>query len=266
MKKILILTTLAALVLPAAGALAQVEPAPYVIIHYDRVDPAQMQAWEKNAKDWAVAFGEAELGAEWAWRAYSSGFEYAWVGDMPDFAYLDGQEARNKQLAEALGGEKLAQLEAEGAPAVREHYNEIWKYEPEMSYQPEGFSPEGMKAINVVTVSVKAAMGKEYRELVKEAIAALETIEAPVNWFAYSTPFGAGSFTYVIWGESRADLHSGPQMGALMTQALGEEKANEMFGRYFTTVAHEEERDWMVRADLAYMGAAPMEEKDEGGE
>ena len=60
---------------------------------------------------------------------------------MPDFAYLDGQEERNKKLSEMLGEGKLDELNAAGAPAVLDHYNEIWKYEPELSYQPDGFSP-----------------------------------------------------------------------------------------------------------------------------
>lgn len=264
MRKSLISLTLAVAMLAAVGASAQIEPAPYLIIHQDTIDPAHVQAWEQNAKDWAVAFGGAEVGADMGWRGYSSGFTYAWVGDMSDYAYLDGQEARNKQLAEMLGEGKLEELEAAGAPAVLEHYNEIWKYEPELTYLPEGFDLAGMGAINVATHTVKATMGKEYRELVKEAIAALETIEAPVNWLGYSTPFGAGSYAYVSWAKDRASLHSGPEMGEMLTEALGAEKSAEMFGRWVNCIAAEENRDWRVRVDLSYMGAAMMEEEEEG--
>ncbi len=264
MRRHLIPLTLAALVLAAVGASAQVEPAPYLIIHYDRIDPAHMQAWEQNGKDWVEAYAAAGVGAEMGWRAYVSNFGYAWVSDMPDYAFLDGQQARNEKLEKMLGEGKMEELDDAGAPAIVEHYNEIWKYQPEMSYMPAGFDLAGMRAITVATVSVKSGMGEEYRELVKEVVAAFTKSEASANWFAYSTPFGAGSYAYVIWGKDRGDLHSGPDMGDLLTKAVGEEKSAEMFASYMKCVAGEETRDWMVRADLSFTGAAKMETKEEG--
>ncbi len=254
---------LACLVLMAGTLAGQAEPAPYITIHYDRIDPAQMADWEANSKQWVEAFGEAKVGKEFNWQAYQSGFSYAWVGDMPNFAFLDQREAQNEMLAEKVGAEKMAALEAGAAGAVVEHYNEIWKYEPGMSYLPADFSPAGMGAISVAVVDVKSAMGKEYRELVEEAIAALKTIEAPVNFFAYSTPFGKGSYAFVSFGEDRAALHSGPEMGGLLTEAVGAEKAEEMFGRYMNCVAAEEERDWRVRPDLSYAAGGEMMEQEE---
>lgn len=264
MRRHLIPLILAALVLAAVGASAQVEPAPYLTIHYDRIDPAHMQAWEQNGKDWVEAFAAAGVDAEMGWRAYTSNFGYAWVSDMPNYAFLDGQQARNEKLEKMLGEGKLDELSEGGSPAIVEHYNEIWKYQPEMSYIPAGFDPAGMGAITVATVSVKPGMGEEYRELVKQVVAAFQKSEAPANWFAYSTPFGAGSYAYVIWGKDRADLHSGPDMGDMLTEAMGAEKSAEMFSNYVKHIDGEETRDWMVRPDLSYMGAAMMEKKEEG--
>ena len=131
--------------------------------------------------------------------------------------------------------------------------------------EPEGFALAEMKAITVATHTVKAGKGKEYFEMVKEVIAALESIEAPVNWLGYSTPFGAGSYAYVSWGKDRASLHSGPEMGELLTQAVGAEKSAELFARYADCIAAQEEQDWRGRNDLAYFGPPPMEEKGEEG-
>jgi len=254
---------LVCLVLMAGALAAQVEPAPFVTIHFDRIDPAQTVAWEANAKEWVESFSGAKVGQELSWRAYQSGFSYAWVGDMPNYAFLDQRDAQNKTLNEKLGEGKMAELEAGGAGAVVEHYSEIWKYEPEMAYQAAGFNPAEMGAINVAVVDVKSSMGKEYRELVKEAIAALQKVEASINFFGYSTPFGAGSYAFVSWAKDRAALHSGPDIGALLAEAVGAEKAQEMFGRYMNCVAAEEERDWRVRSDLTYMSDAEMMEKEE---
>lgn len=261
MKQSLISLALAVLLLAAAGAWAQ--PASYVTIHYDRIDPVHLEAWEANAKDWVAAFTGAGIGPEMGWWGYQSGFSYAWVSGMPNYAWLDGQKERVAELAEMLGEGKLEELEAAGAPAVVEHYNEIWKYEPELSYQPDGFNPAGMGAINVATVSVKAGMGEDYRELVKEAIAALDKINAPVNWFAYSIAFGEGSYGYVGWAKDRAALHSLPDMGELLTEAVGAEKTQEMFSRYVNCVAGEADRDWLVRPELSFMGAAAEEAEEE---
>ena len=265
-RKTLITMTLAGLVLTAGTLAAQVELAPYINIHYDRVDPAQMQAWEANGKEWVEAFSGAKVGKEFYWRAYQSGFSYAWVSDMPDYAFLDLRDAQNEMLNEKLGEEKMAALAAGGGSAVIEHYNEIWKYEPDLTYMPAGFNPDAMGAINVAVVDIKPSMGKEYRELVKEAIEALAKVEAPVNFFGYSTPYGAGSYAFVSWGENRAGLHSGPEIGALLGEAEGAEKAQEMFARYMNCVAAEEDRDWRVRSDLAYMSDGEMMQKEEPAE
>jgi hypothetical protein len=261
MKRSLITMTLAGLVLVAAALPAQIEPAPYITVHVDRIDPAQMTAAEKNNKDWVEAFKAANLGSDFYWRAYQSGFTFAWVSDMPNYAYLDGQDARDKMLADKLGEEKLEELES-GANSIVEHYTEIWKYQPDLTYMPEGFSFEGMGAINVATVALKPSMGSEYRELVKEAIAALKKVEAPINFFAYSTPFGEGSYSFVSWAKDRASLHSGPDIGALLTEAVGAEKSQEMFGRYMNCVADEEDRDWRVRPDISYVSDGEMGDEE----
>ena len=263
MKKSLITMTLAALALMAAVLPAQMEPAPYATIHYDRIDPAQTAAFEENSKEWVEAFSSAKAGEDFYWEAYQSGSTYAWVSDMPNYAYLDQREAREKMLNEKLGEGKLDELEAGGAGAVVEHFTEIWKYQPDMTYLPEGFSPEGLTAVNVTVVDVKASMSKEYREVVKEAIAALKKVEAPINFFGYSTPFGEGSYAFVSWAKDRASLHSGPDVGDLLAEAVGGENSNEMYERYMNCVSNVEERDWRARPDMSYTSHGEMKEEEE---
>lgn len=262
MQKITIAVVLALVcVLAAAPASAQIAPAPYITVHYDTVDPAQMQAFEKNNREWVEAFQSAKAGKEYYWRAYQSGFTYAWVADMPNFAYLDEGEAREKAVNEMLGEGTMEKLLAGNAPPIIEHHTEVWKFEPELSYWPEGFDPSKMKAINVTIDSVKPGKGKAFRDLVTEAIAAMKKIEADTNWFAYSIPFGSGSYAIVSWAEDRAALHGGPNMGDLLTEALGAEGSQALYGRWLDSMASTETNDWSVRRDLAYMSDEPMEEK-----
>lgn len=263
MKKSIITVAFVALVLAAAILPAQVEPAPFITIHYDTIDPAKMTAWEENAKAWVDAFAGAEAGEDFYWRGYQSGFTYAWVSDMPNYTWLDGMGDREKVIGEKMGEEKMGQLMAGGSGAIVEHHSEIWKYEPDLSYAPEGFNLAGMGAANVAIVMVKPMKGKQYREVVGEAIAALKKIEADdVNFFAYTVPYGKGSFVFVSWAEDRGALHSRRDMGELLAEAVGAEKSQEMFDRYLGSVAAEEESDWRPRPDLSFMGAMMDEGED----
>lgn len=98
------------------------EAAPlYSMIHYDDVGPANAPAYEENAKDWVAAFKEAGLGAEWGWRTYSGpNFSYAFVTEVPNYAFMDMQAERDKEMVEAIGAEKIAELSA-GAGGSSRH-------------------------------------------------------------------------------------------------------------------------------------------------
>ena len=129
----------AALVLVAVGAPAQDGPAPYLTIHFDTIDPAEMMAWDQNGKDWVTAFSEVEAGKDHYWRAYQSGFTYAWVSDTENFAELDKQGEMEAEIAGKLGEGKMEALMAGGDGAIVDHHSEIWKYQAEMSYMPADF-------------------------------------------------------------------------------------------------------------------------------
>jgi hypothetical protein len=252
---------LAVFVIGGAVLPAQVEPAPYITVHYDRIDPAMAAEFEANNKDWVDAFKGAKAGQDYYWRGYQSGFTYAWVSDMPNYGWIDDSDSRDKMLNEKLGEERMNELSAGASDAIVEHHTEIWKYQADMSYIPEGLNLQDMGAINVGIDYIKPGKGEEFRELVKEAVAAMKKIDAPVNFFAYSIPFGKGSYAFVSWAEDRAGLHGGPEFGKLLTEAIGEEKAKEIFKRYHECVADFEERDWRARRDISYVSDEMMEEK-----
>jgi hypothetical protein len=251
-RTIAVLAAGCALLAGVAGA--QQAPAPYITVHFDTIDPAGLMEYEANNKKWVEVFDEAGVGAEYGWRAYDSGFTYAWVSDLPNFAYLDGNEAREKALQELVGKEKLDALYAGDAP-ITSHYTEIWKFEPELSYMVEGYDPMTAAAINVEYHHVRPSNREDYRGLVKEAIAAIGKVKAPTSFVAYTVSFGKPGFVYVTFGESRGALHSGKQMGELLNEALGEEASRELQGRWLDVVSGVEERDWRVRSELAYVPA-----------
>jgi len=253
----------------ALASTSLIAQAPYLLVHFDQISPEGSHAFEANAKDWGKAFSEAGLGSEHSWDAYSSDFTYAWVLEMPDWAYMNGNAARQAAIAEAVGKETMAALIAGGSAAVS-HYNEIWKFEPSLSYFADDFSPDGMTAINVGIHYVKPTMEEDYKSVVKDVVAALAKIGAPMHFFGHSIAAGQGSYAYVSYGENRAALHSGPEIGALLAQAEGPEGAQTLFERWTACITNVEERDWQVRPDLSYSPSAEPEAADEaspeGGE
>ena len=252
------LALLSASILPA-----QMEISPYLTVHYDEIRPEQSNAYEANGKAWVDAFEAAGIGPEYGWDGYNADFTYAWVSDMPNWAYLDTAEARQKSVVDTLGEEKFAALMEGANSAVARHHTEVLKFEPEMSYMPEGFNPMGMGAINVGTQYVKPARSAAFQAMVKEVVAAMKKVEAPIHFLTYSVAFGEGSYAFVSWGEDRAALHAGPQMGALLAQALGPEEAQAMFQNWTETIDKVVDKDWRVRPDLTYRPGRGMEEAAE---
>ena len=91
----------------------------------------------------------------------------------------------------------------------------------------------------------------------------MKKIDAPVNFFSYTIPFGRGGYGWVSFGEDRAALHSGPQFSELLAEAVGPERAQEMFTEFMDCIATTEDRDWRIRTDLAYIGGGAAMEKAE---
>jgi len=232
---------------PTVGA-----QAPYISVHVDEIEPANSSAYEANSREWVAAFTAAGLGADQGWRGYTSGFTYAWVADMPNFAYMDSIEERFAAAGAAVGKEKMAELMEGGSP--RSHYTEIWKSEPEMSYLPNGEPPSDMAYINVGTHHVKPGMDDEYKAVVKDVVAALTKIKADAAFVGYNIALGRGSYAYVSWGADRGALHSRLPMAAMLAEALGPEGAQELWDRWTRCINGTEERDWAIRPELSFTG------------
>ena len=253
----------AALVLLAAphAALAQDDGGPqYLIVQYDQVDPSHAADFEANAREWVAAFGGAEMGPEWTWLAFSNqNFTYAWVMLMPDYAFLDTMEARQKEVVEKIGEEKLAVL-LPGLKYLRSNRSEILKVEPELSYDPQDSAAKDPTFSVVGTHYVKPAMDEKFRELVKKVVAAFEKVEAPLGFDAYKVAFGQGSYMFVSSADSAGQLYSDPGTGAYLAEAYGAETAQAMYQEWASCITDYETANWNSRKELSYDPAAAASE------
>ncbi len=178
----------------------------YTMIHYEEVGPANAPAYEENSKAWVTAFEEAEMGAEWAWRTYSGpNFNYAFLTDVPNYAYLDGADAREAAMVEALGKEKMDALLADGGGTTG-HRHELTKDLPEYDYTPEGGMGE-VGFVHLATHSVKPGMGEQYRALVAKVIEARKQVGGGMAIRVSQVQFGHGSYHIATLAKDAATFY-----------------------------------------------------------
>lgn len=245
--------------IPAVAFADQHEEAPtaYSMIHYDDVGPANSPAYEENAKDWVESFTEAGMGAEWEWRTYSGpNFNYVFITDVPNYAYLDGDDERWEAVVEVIGAEKIAELEAPGVSDAHRH--ELVKRMPELTYMPEG----GMGEVGFVHLSrhsVKPGMGDQFKELVAEVVAARKQVGSSMAVLGSSVEFGQGSYQFVTIAKDAAAFYSAASTREVLTEAYGAEKAQALFDGWRSCITDYETSDWQFRPDLSYMSGMAEE-------
>ncbi len=245
---------LTAISLPAVADSHEEAAPAYSMIHFDELIPANTPTYEKNAKDWVAAFKEAGAGAEWEWRTYSGpNFTYAFVTDVPNYAYLDGDDERWAAMSEKIGAEKIAKLSAEsGAEA---HRHELVKEMPELSHMPTG-GPGEVGFVRLARHTVKPGMGDRFKELAGKVMEAHKKAGSSMTILASEVHFGEGSYQFVTLAKDAASYYAATttkSMGAILTEAYGAEQAQAMFKEWRDCITDYETSDWEFRPDLSYM-------------
>jgi hypothetical protein len=224
----------------------------YSIVHIDVIEPSMQAEFEKNNKKWVEAFTEAGMGPEWSWFASNSGFSYVWISPMESYSFLDGEDARNKAMAEALGEEKMAELMA-GSKAIRSHETLISKYMPELTYEPAVPVSTNPGVYRLSVHSVKPDMTEQFEALVKEVVAAFKKAESGVGFAGYQTQIGkGGSYVFATMADNEEQLNAYPSTGEVLAKALGEERADGLFAEWKNCITDFESEDYQIRPDLSF--------------
>ena len=224
----------------------------YLMVHTDQVEPSRIPDYEAGMKKWVAAFQEASMGPEWTWYTSSSGLDYTWVTPLPNMAALDNQEAREKEMTEAIGEEKMAEL-MKSIDTVRSHHSQLAKMRPDLSYQPEG-AEEAMPGFMTVGIyTIKPAMTKQFEDLVQRVAAARAKTEQPLAVEGYEMAFGEGSYVFVTMAKDAGTLYGAPQISAMLAEAYGPEETQKMYGEYLDCVVEEKHHNAMLRPDLSFV-------------
>ena len=223
----------------------------YTMIHWDDVGPGQTAAYEENAKAWVAAFKEAGAGAEWEWRTYAGpNFTYVFLTDVPNYAYLDGDDERWAAMVETIGADKIKALSVPGTSDSHRH--ELVKELPDLGYMPEG-GPGELKFVRLGQHTVKPGMNDSFKELAAKVQAARKKVGSSMAIFASEVQFGDSSFHFVTLAEDAAAYYAAPSVGALLTEAYGAEEAGALFDEWRNCITDYETSDWQFRPDLSFM-------------
>lgn len=224
----------------------------YSVIHYDDVGPANTEAYEENAKAWVAAFKKAGMGEEWSWRTYSGpNFNYAFLTDAPNYAFLDGADARSAAMVEAIGKETVDELSADGGGSSG-HRHELTKKLPDLDYTPEG----GVGEVGFVRLgvhSVKPGMGEDFKKLVVKVNEARTKVGASLAVRASQVEFGHGSYQFAVIAKDSATFHAARSVGAMLVEAFGPEEAQAIFDDWRGCITDYETSDWYFEPELSYM-------------
>ena len=223
----------------------------YSIIHYDEVEPHRAFDYEANTKAWVDAFAEAGMDGEWSWRTYAGpNFTYAFVAEIPNYAHLDDNQERQKQMAAAIGSEKVAELVA--GLAASSHYQELAKQAPELAYMPEG----GMYDFSFVRLAkhyVKPGMEEGFKKLVMKVNEARRKTGSPMMVSASEVQFGHGTFQFAMLAKDAAAFYAEPDVGTLLVQAYGQEQAQALLKQWTECITDYKTSDWRFRPELSYL-------------
>ncbi len=263
---IIVMAAALAVVAPLALMADHHETGPaYLTVHIDEVVPEHADDYEAIAKKWPEAFAEAGLGEEWTWYASSGNdFTYVNVSPLPNYAYIDGVEERRKQVMEAVGEEKMAEL-LEAGKYIRSHHTEIVKARPDLTYLPKDWEQVQATFMRVAIHHVKPSMNDQFQDLIKRAVAAFEKAEAPVGFEAYEVEFGEGSYVFTTGAKDAATYYGWPGTGEILTQAEGAEVSQAMFEEWRSCITDYETMDNRLRPDLSYIPAMMKSEGYEAG-
>lgn len=242
----------------------------YSVIHYDDVGPANSETYEENAKAWVATFKKAGMGEEWSWQTYAGpNFTYAFLTDAPNYAYMDGADARSAAMVEAIGKETVDKLSANGGGS-NGHRHELTKKLPDLDYTPEG----GVGEVGFVRLgvhSVKPGMGEDFKKLVARVNEARKKVGASLAVRASQVEFGHGSYHFAVIAKDAATFHASKGVGAMLVEAFGPEEAQAIFDKWRGCITDYETSDWSFEPELSYMPGmykdeAMMDEKKEMNE
>ena len=254
MKRLLLLTLVAAPLIGLSGPAAAQESAPPVMywVYQEFVKPSMLQEYEAAAKEMIDVMGSVSASGSVEYIAISgSQFDYAYVMPIDGFAGIDKIWQEWSAMVEAIGQEKWAEIEASSSKAVDHAQSTVLMLREDLSYNLEMTALTTDRPFRAYTywfgipgkTSELEGVAKEYAEL-------YEAKGLDHGWRIYQTVMGPDQPVYLVveTAADEADYHATAKKNR---EALGDEgmKLNQKALKYARRV--EEQHGW-IRPDLSF--------------
>ena len=150
--------------------------------------------------------------------------------------------------------------------ALRYHHNEVWRYQKTDSYIPAapGATLSTPGYVQLVSERVIPGMEERYGELLDALKAALKNGGYPWSVLMFTSSYGDGAYKYLWQADSKASLLEAGDRAAVLTKAVGKQKARRLLADWKRCLAGSETVDATPRRDFTdlmesepWLGQAP---------
>jgi len=240
---------------PEAPA-AKVEPVKreLFLVVEERVEPAHWQRYEEVTREWVGAAQAANISAEYSWRTGQKDlFTYYYLFTLHEPRTLDPRVFWNG-FRQALGAEKLAELEQKGAAALRSMTSWVIESLPEMSYEPAEPVIQEARFAHVAREQVRPSKVAQYEEILQRLREVSQQANFPYTVWIYRTVTGPAHTYYVVvpaeTGVQFAEMYR--YYEEVFAGLLGTEAWQKLLADWAECLETFEQWDWTLRPDLSY--------------
>jgi hypothetical protein len=227
----------------------------YAVVHVDHLQAGGLRRFATARKVWldVLARHGTTDGRGLYLQTGDSGFLS--LRPLRTLGELDGAPAAMKAaLADLDPRDQKAYDDASDALLVPPHRNEIWRFDPDLSFaaaDPIASLAAAAWGKMIAEEIDPSPAGADYEKAWAEIRAALEHEGYPLVRVAYWSRYGSGNLVSFWLSKSQVEfLHTKP-VEATVEAALGAEKASELFARQRKAVLASDSIDVIPRIDLS---------------
>ena len=221
------------------------------VMHTDYVNFDKLGEYEELAKKLKEKCEEHNVqGANWSTASTEDG-RYMYVSPIKNMAELD--ENPMSELFEKMGKEEAGSMFSKMDECYDRHGNEVIYYIPELSYNPEGYSREGMNSREWHFLYYSPSNGEEMGKMM-ESIKKMFAEKGIKNGYnVYHSGFGSADSFFVVSVAGKNGLHLA-QVGEENDELLGEDGDAEFY-KLIQLASKYDQVDGAMRPDLSYTPA-----------
>lgn len=224
------------------------EQPPMYVVHTDYVNFNKMAQYEqvaKELKDNCVKHNIQD--ADWMTVTAEDG-RYMYVSEIKNMGELDNNPMASlyKKMGEDAAGAMLNKMDE----CYDKHGNEIVHYIPELSYNPEGYSREGMNFREYHFLYYHPQNGKALNESMKKIKKMFADKGVKNGYNVYHSGFGSDESYFMVAIAGKSSLHVA-QTGEENDALLGDER-EAVFFEMIQLASKYDQVNGEIREDLSY--------------